>query len=252
MDYREKYGWWNYALTLTVPGPVLAPDQYKELFDKYAKRLSGRRLKFLMVWRAEVQKRENDAGQRAIHWHCILSLQNEHDRAWFASIWWDVVSELGPFEGHKLNSGDIVSGNDRMGLAGAYERAVRIDQEQNNDCWWRYLCDHASKSKQEQIGHDIGRHWGIMGRKHAIPAISDLVCRLTDRQSVLLDRFLRHLRTPRFKDEKALFGWRRGYAPKMSRYGRSDYFGHQNAVKRFLGWIGALSEPATSPAGALP
>jgi hypothetical protein len=140
-----------------------------------------------------------------------------------------------------------------MMLAGAFEHCVKIEPEKDNDCWWRYMCDHASKGKQEQIGADIGRHWGIIGRKYAIPAVSDLICRLTDQQAVKFDRFLKRLRTPRVKKPSDPFGYGLGWSPKMSRYGRSDYFGHQKAVERFLGWIGALSETRPpSPAGALP
>lgn len=234
MDYREPQGWFNYSLTLTVPGPLLAPSGYKELWRRFYMRLSASRIPFLMVWRAEVQKRG------ALHWHCILSLQEESYKNVFFLKWWDCISDLGAFEGHVLKSGDVISGSSRMALSGAHGHSVDLQPEKDGDCWWRYLCDHASKAKQEQIGQDIGRHWGIVGRKYAVPSVSDFVCRLSDDQAVKLDRFLRRLRTPRVKNERDPFGFSLGWSPKMSRYGRSDYFGHQSSVKRFLLHIGAV------------
>jgi len=156
-------------------------------------------------------------------------------------MWWECIEELGAFDNHITNSGLVLSGSSRMALDGAHGRSVQLEEERAGDVWWRYLCDHASKAKQEQIGENIGRHWGVIGRKWAVPAFSEVACRLTDEQAVLLDRFLRRLRTPRVKDERDPFGYRLGWAPKMSRFGRSDYFGHQSAVKRFLESIGAVA-----------
>jgi hypothetical protein len=137
-----------------------------------------------------------------------------------------------------------------MGLAGAHGHSVKIDPEQENDVWWRYISDHATKSKQEQIGHDIGRHWGVIGKKYAVPSVSSAILRLTDEQWVKFSRFLKRLRTPRVKKLNDPFGFGLGWSPKMSRYGRSDYFGHQIAVERFLRWLGASSEPCPQePAG---
>jgi hypothetical protein len=232
MDYREPEGWYNYSLTLTVPGPVLTPKEYKKLFDRFGLRLF--KLKALAVWRCEVQKRG------ALHWHLVVSLQSASNAALVYELWWSCIDELGAFENHVNSDGDVISGTSRMALNGSHGRSVKLEAERGGDCWWRYLCDHASKSKQEQVGENIGRHWGVIGRKWAVPAFSEVACRLTDRQAVLLDRFLRRLRTPRVKEERSPFGYRLGWSPKMSRFGRSDYFGHQQAVKRYLEHIGAV------------
>jgi hypothetical protein len=232
MDYREPEGFLNYSLTLTVPGPVLTPKEYKTLFDAFARALG--RKSALAVWRCEVQKRG------ALHWHFIVSLQSASDAPMIYELWWESIHDLGAFENHVNAKGEVVSGTSRMALKGAHGCSVKLEAERGGDCWWRYLCDHASKSKQEQVGENIGRHWGVIGRKWAVPAFSEVACRLSDRQAVLLDRFLRRLRTPRVKEERSPFGYRLGWAPKMSRFGRSDYFGHQSAVKRYLEHIGAV------------
>lgn len=222
MDYREREGNQNFAVTLTVPGGVMPPKEYKTLFDGFCRKLS--RKPVLMVWRAEVQKRG------ALHWHCICSLPEGRRSNDIYELWWQCVHDLGAFEDKEKG----ISGTSRMALNGAHGHSCDVKAEKDNDCWWRYLCDHASKSKQEQIGENIGRHWGVVGRKYAVQAVSDEVIRLTDEQVIKLDRFLRRLRTPRVKDERDPFGYRLGWAPKMSRFGRSDYFGHQSAVSRFL------------------
>lgn len=235
MDYREREGWQNFAVTLTVPGPVMSAKAYKGLWDAFSRRLSRKPL--LMVWRAEVQKRG------ALHWHCIVSLPQGRTKNDIFEIWWECIESLGAFEDKEKG----ISGTSRMAVMGSHGHSCCVEEEREGDCWWRYLCDHASKSKQEQIGQDIGRHWGVVGRKNAVQAVSDQIIRLTDDQVIKLDRFLRRLRTPRVKDDRDPFGYRLGWAPKMSRFGRSDYFGHQKAVSRFLGWVCAESEPPDLP-----
>ena len=47
---------------------------------------------------------------------------------------------------------------------GARERAVDVQGDGDQGAWKRYLIDHATKVKQEQIAVGFGRHWGVVGK----------------------------------------------------------------------------------------
>lgn len=234
-DYTSPAGWPNYGCTLTVPGPVLSPSQYKKLWTGFCSNMA--RKKILIIWRAEVQQRG------AMHWHLIVSVPpSENDTLTIHRLirerWWTAIDGLGEVHNYTMGNGTVIThATSRMALFGAFERCVDIQPEKENDSWWRYLCDHASKSKQEQIGENIGRHWGVVGRKYAVPSISKEVCELTYSENFKLRRALRRLSTPRVKNENDPFGYSLGYAPKTSLYGRQDRFGHTKACSRLIAWV---------------
>ena len=63
-------------------------------------------------------------------------------------------------------SSDSGYGIPRSALMGADRHAVDIEADTGKTLWWRYLCDHTSKSKQEQVfGWDGFRHWGVVCEK---------------------------------------------------------------------------------------
>lgn len=233
-DYCEPRGWLNFGVTLTVPGPVLTPGQSKELWASFQKHMCRKQV--LIVWRAEVQQRG------AVHWHLLVSLPpslNVHRL--ITEKWWDCVEALGELSNYTMGNGSVIThASSRMALFGALERCVCVEPQKEGDTWFRYLCDHLSKSKQEQEGFDIGRHWGIVGRKYAVPTISKEVCELTYRENFVLRRCLRRLSTPRVKNERSPFGFSLGWAPKTSLYGRQDRFGHTLAVSRLLSWVKSI------------
>lgn len=43
--------------------------------------------------------------------------------------------------------------------------SVHVQEGGGRGAWLRYLQDHATKSKQEQIAEGFGRHWGVVGRE---------------------------------------------------------------------------------------
>ena len=56
-------------------------------------------------------------------------------------------------------SSDSGYGIPRSALMGADRHAVDIEADTGKTLWWRYLCDHTSKSKQEQVL--VGMAFGI-------------------------------------------------------------------------------------------
>lgn len=102
--------------------------------------------------------------------------------------------------------------------------------------WKRYLNDHTSKAKQEQIGENIGRHWGVIGR-NAFEAVQPVaVASLSWQQYATVLRCYHRLCTPYIRCEGALFGKRRGYSSRRGRSGRSISFSNPATMRRLVDW----------------
>jgi hypothetical protein len=69
----------------------------------------------------------------------------------------------------------------------------------------RYILDHASKSKAEQVADGWGRHWGITGRKVWVEDLGENVD-LSEGERVWLFRLLRRGLARRVKDKRGVGG----------------------------------------------
>lgn len=156
MTHNGPDGWSSVAIDLTFPAmPVGSPDvvisrdDAIRVFRAFAMRLT--RAGWGFVWRLEVQprkktKRVDLRGKPQPHYHCIGVCPpgvapESAGAAWLAC--------LGP----------------RGAVCGASEHAALVNV---CDDWTgariRYLHDHASKAKLEQVAVGWGRHWGVIGR----------------------------------------------------------------------------------------
>jgi len=103
--------------------------------------------------------------------------------------------------------------------------------------WKRYLNDHTSKTKQEQIGENIGRHWGVIGKDLFEVVDPSLTAHLTAREYAAILRLYQRMITPYMRCEGALFGKRKGYTPRRGRSGRSVSFSNPETIRRLLEWV---------------
>lgn len=180
VEHTVPEGWNVYGVTLTIPGPVLELSACRLLFNRYQK--SVERAGVAAVWRVEVQLR----GQ--LHWHLLIAGPGDPDRLTWLLVeqWHRAIDGCGPVR-HETKEG-VYSADSRMALPGALQRAADVQvNEDGSQAWLRYLLDHASKSKQEQTGENIGRHWGVIGKKRWKTA-TGVEYRLTDRQYIRLCR----------------------------------------------------------------
>lgn len=259
LTHRIKEGFDVYGVTLTVPGPNLNQADSARLWHHF--QVSLKRAGGCCVWRAEVQSRG------AVHWHCITGVES-HLRPltadltqsesidllnwsqtvgneiagrsaekgdWFNAvriekIWFNCLKSLGPVGNHA----------DRMQMKGARRRAALVDPYRNDTGWKRYLNDHTTKAKQDQIGCFIGRHWGVIGRDCFESVAADSSVEMVWREYSRFLRQYQRLCTPYIKDPDALFGRRRGFTSKRGRMGRSVYFSSPLTVSKLLTW--AISE----------
>lgn len=196
---RAPDGWQTYSLTLTVPplplgspSPCIDKVDTGRLWHAFSKAVQRRG--HLAIWRLEIQsrtktKREDIRGVPQPHWHIIGACPSGDFGAitWLTDTWLRLLGERGK-------------------VAGADRRAVDADWcESWSDGQLRYLYDHASKVKAEQVADGWGRHWGVIGRKYLTPDEGQTYV-LRGRDLVDLWRLLRRLHRRRVPDRRGRGG----------------------------------------------
>jgi hypothetical protein len=220
-------GWDTLGFTLTVPGSVLSLEDAKELWGNYSRVIQKQG--FSMVWRLEIQAR----GQ--LHWHGIAFVPS-NCAGLFEMFWKMAVDGLGP-DVHVTDKGEIYQVMGRMELPGASKHAVDVQTGQGAQkaAWFRYLQDHASKSKQEQVAESCGRHWGIVGRKMlGREAPEDVALNDDDFYKVL--RICSRWARRRTKAD-CVFGCKKFPRTKRGSRGASVWFEGQDLMPRVLAWL---------------
>jgi hypothetical protein len=222
--------WSEWAVTLTVPGPVVTPERYRKMWAVFG--LLVVKKGWAAIWRAEVQARG------ALHWHVVLHLPPCDDPGEITKLWHTLLDR----PEHVIHRAKVTPDNPdpdieeydcRLDLPGARRFSAHVEQSDGSEKWWRYLCDHTSKTKQEQIGEGIGRHWGIIGRKRYTFAHPDLQ-RVSDGVFYRVLRALQRLSTTAHKEPKAPFGRKLGQRMKRGHGGRSVWFTSPDLVKRLI------------------
>jgi hypothetical protein len=124
-----------------------------------------------------------------------------------------------------------------MMLPGAHRRCIETSSGGGRGAWLRYLQDHATKRKQEQIVENIGRHWGVVGRTGFVEVLPDVACDLTYKDYATVVRWMQRLATPHVMDARCPFGYRLGYRISRGRWGRSVWFSSTNTVARMVEFL---------------
>lgn len=200
-----------------------------------------------MIWRVEVQARGE------LHWHGIAICPPALGLEWFEREWFRQLDKLGPVtcavwvRERKRGSLEVrtrdmgpgwypasMTGVTRASVPGAVEHAVRIEGSSINGEWLRYLQDHATKAKQEQVGVNIGRHWGIVGRQHWTLTGPDDDIPLSDRQWRYVLRCMQRLVTPHQKVEGVPFGYRLRGRCKRGWQGSAVWFSRPDTIRRIV------------------
>lgn len=250
------------AATFTVPGVPISPDDWRKLMQTFANRLI--RAKVGLVWRLELQKR----GQP--HLHCLavpaphprirrrrargvedVHLPSQNVGAWLRWTWLELIDTLPQSPGRVFVEGlgvvECVSAS-RSSLVGAREYAVDLSEDKG-DRWYRYLCDHTTKSKQEQVHTWSGfRHWGIIYRPAFVEVAPSEDVRLHRRQFAAVYRQLRKLSRRRIHDSRCPFGSRRAASPRRSCGGSAVWFGVSPALTlRLLDWASNIPPEIQKP-----
>lgn len=183
-----------YGLTFTVPGPILSADEWRVLFKKLGRFCS--KYNIPTVWRIELQQRKQP------HLHLITWGEKSFS---LCDVWKKFVYDLGPCVYFDKSNNKVTC--NRMSIMGAVEHCTDCDPVGDNPSrWWRYLCDHTSKSKQVQAGW-IGRHWGIFNRKAFYDIVPDSYS-LSEKEWFKFMRVLRRLtRSRKWRGSRGASVW---------------------------------------------
>lgn len=246
LRHGPEIGATAYGVTLTIPGPVMDRQKEQKLFRDWLRRVE--RLEYSGVWRVEIQRRQ------ALHWHLLLytsrsefTVNSMKVRSRFGGavelkeLWWEYIKRMGPekwdppFETAKCVYDRVES---RMELWGSLEHAAIVEMDSGDGCWKRYLQDHASKGKQDQIPENIGRHWGVVGRKRLQRVDAFGVDKLSDRQYFAAVRVLQRLATPQVKAKRphCPFGRRLGRRVRRGSWGLSVWYSNPETCRRVSEW----------------
>lgn len=244
MTYRPRVQSTELSLTLTIPGPNIGSDEARKLWNHFGVLI--RRMGCGAVWRLETQKRGMP------HWHLLMvvpwSGETEPDpaamfylRMSLCKAWAAALDGLGPVtheNGIRYEQRSKMPGAFTIMMGCKDERAARIDYISNDGAGWsRYLCDHTSKGKQEQIAKGFGRHWGVIGREHFAKAAASESVHLTRAQYFRFLRMLQRWNTPLVRDSRVIpWGRRKGYRIKRGQLGRAVWFGPVALQRRLIKW----------------
>ena len=200
------------GVTLTLPWCVsdwsLCMGDFREVMHRFRVYWLRRFPSDGAIFRVELQRR----GAPHVHlvaWHKYpfpADLNDRYFRLWFDSL-----------------LGDLRGGS----FSDFARHGVRVDPCPNVIASIRYLCDHGSKRKQAQLGYK-GKQWGILGKSN-LREYGGLSFELTDREMVLLSRFLRRLSRFRVR-APCVFGSK---LSKMRRLNRVVYCSDDTII-RFL------------------
>ena len=225
-------GWLTIGPTFTIPGPVMPPREAAKLFADFS--LQVYKHGWGMIWRVEVQQRG------ALHWHALLIGPKESHPNDVSMLWADCLRSLPALP--EYQTGKVTYQNiSRAALPGADIRACVIPQgDAKRGAWLRYLQDHTTKAKQEQIPESIGRHWGVVGRKRFVQDDPIIKVGLTDRQYAKALRAFQRLWTPSRPNPAAPFGRSLSYSPTRGRRGHAVAFTNPITSARISEWAKAF------------
>jgi hypothetical protein len=224
-------GWLTIGPTFTIPGPVMPPREAAKLFADFS--LQVYKHGWGMIWRVEVQQRG------ALHWHALLIGPKESHPNDVSMLWADCLRSLPALPEYETEKTTYLNIS-RAALPGASRYACVVpDADAKRGAWLRYLQDHSTKAKQEQIPESIGRHWGVVGRKRFVEHEPIIKVDLTDRQYAKALRAFQRLWTPSRPNPAAPFGRSLSYSPTRGRRGHAVAYTNPITAARICEWAKA-------------
>jgi hypothetical protein len=219
-----------YDMTCTIPGEA-SIDDCRALWNRFQVKLG--RIGCKAIWRIEMQTK-----RQMPHWHVKLWVTDHHMAFDVWEAWRSAIDCMGSFTRVKDDGEHVYSS--RMALPGANEHAIELKQmkeESSEASWNRYLCDHASKKKQAQLGWQ-GRQWGVINKKSFIKSECEDI-KVPFDAWVKVTRWLKRLTRTSFV---------------RGRKGTSVFFGETQTHKRMIEFATSSygQQHATTSAGLYP
>lgn len=141
------------GVTLTLPlngGPIgKTTDYWRDFWNLFQVKFRQQLPNDVLIWRIELQKRG------APHIHGIIYTKDpENTKGTLSTIWLEDTFNLAKRIGAEFNGAFGIK------YAIRFDRLVGVE----NIGYYRYLVDHATKHKREQLGYK-GRQWGVINAK---------------------------------------------------------------------------------------
>ena len=110
------------------------------------------------------------------------------------------------------------------------KHGVSVDYIRSHGAMLRYICDHATKAKQAQLGYQ-GKQWGYLNRKNFVELPPIKFEGLQGRALVLFNRQLQRLCRFRVKCDGVPFGCKLSH-----RVRRGTYYVNLATARRIATW----------------
>lgn len=171
------------GVTLTLPWSVADGawmaymDKFRDSWDSYCHAWRRKYPHSAMIYRVELQQR----GAPHIHAVCYMAAADgsvDNLKASLTGLWAQAM-------------GNRVRWTDGAINGGYAHRGVSVDHIKSMGAIMRYLCDHATKRKQAQLGYK-GKQWGVVARAN-LDWLEPTPIELEPRAEVLFRRCLRRL-----------------------------------------------------------
>jgi len=197
MTHDAPEGWRTLAVDLTypplpfgTPEPAVSREDALAVFQAWTKRCE--RATLGVIWRLEIQTRKDCERSDLVgipqpHYHCIMIAPAAVTEPFVIGLWLAVLGERGKVKGAKKHACRVKSCEDW--------EAART----------RYLVDHATKRKVDQVAVGWGRHWGAFGRGLFVEDVG-IPQQLEPREEVWLSRLMRRGMRRRIVDKRATGG----------------------------------------------
>lgn len=157
---------------------------YKIAFNRFCVSMRRRFNTSCGVFRHELQKR------RAPHCHIVFFLSDLDFKLVFSGRCSNICDLRAIVFSYWCSA--LQGFSFEADLKGFVKHGIKLDRIdlRDNIAVFRYLCDHASKHKREQLGY-LGKQWGFINRALFVPSPSVDVSFRNDRQKNV---FIRHVR----------------------------------------------------------
>ena len=257
--FKDKFH--QFGLTLTIPGYPLNEKTLKKLFNRFRTNSKRMPFEFGAVARVETQAR----GQLHYHLICGVTTDNEDEIVKeMEKLWIKTLKAIGTIpkehtgtfsEPIRIEPSEVTETFDYwQSIEDAYElnkskakrkfiysKACQVElfptQEYGN--WLRYLNDHATKFKKDQIHSYNIRHWQIIN-KEAFERCPGERTILDDNLFFQICRWLSRMQTPIFKSKVPgmLFNKRKGRSFKHTgKSGLYNYFSNPATMQAMLNFV---------------
>lgn len=149
-------------------------------------------------------------------------------------VWYRCLQAVSNTEVYDKETGQFVDYKSRenCNFANVYCIDIQI-LEKEYSAVKRYMQDHTSKSKQGQVGENIGRHWGVINRSAFEEKKFDEIIVKT-KQGFAIRRWYNRLCIPYIKDSEALFKKKRGRSYRRGYNGSSVFFSNPETLQRMI------------------